>query len=108
MIKTLELFFEHTKYSLTLMISVLTAVLAIAAFSLEKRPSNETLRAIAYVSAGMLFLLVPIGYVSYKLVERYYKLYVTCYVYAARLHKKHAVAKHPWFLDLEKRVVERL
>ena len=105
MIKTLELFFEHTKYSLTLMITSLTAVLAIAAFVLDKKPEEQTLRIAAIAAAIFLALLVVVAFVSYKLVHRYYKLYVACYVYAARLHNLHAAVPHPWFLEMERRVV---
>jgi hypothetical protein len=36
MINSLELFFAHTKYSLTLLTTILAASLAIAAFSFDK------------------------------------------------------------------------
>ena len=106
MITTLELFFEHTKYTLNLMIAVVTAAAAIVAFCFGK-DSTETLRVVAPKVAGYLLILIgPIASVSYLLVHRYYKLYVTSYVYAARVHKKHACAAHPWFVDLEARVVD--
>lgn len=105
MIKTLELFFEHTKYTLTLMMTVLTAVLAIAAFSIEKFGDKEDqLRLVYFVDAVLLFMLVPIALVSTKLIARYYKLYVACYVYAARLHARHALVDHPWFVEITQRV----
>ena len=47
MINALDLFFKHTKYSLTLLTTILAASLAIAAFSFDKlqdRLTNQKLR----------------------------------------------------------------
>ena len=43
----------------------------------------------------------PVSYITYRLVGRYYRLYVSFYVYAARLHDTYASSiEHPWFVDL--------
>jgi hypothetical protein len=104
MIDALELFFSHTKYSLTLLTTILAASLAIAAFSFDKLKPEESKLALV-LAAILLILMGPVSYITYRLVGRYYRLYVSFYVYAARLHEKYSSSiEHPWFADLKSRL----
>lgn len=100
MMSALELFFSHMKYSITLLTAILGASLAAAAFSFDKlfQHSRDASKAGMIMAALFLLLMGPVSYISYRLVDRYYRLYVSCYIYAARMHWKYSATPHPWFL----------
>jgi hypothetical protein len=106
MISALQLFFSHTKYSLTLLTTILGSSLAIAAFSFDKlQGAPDESKAALWLTAIFLILMGPVSYITYRLVGRYYRLYVSFYVYAARLHEKYSSSiEHPWFADLKSRL----
>ncbi|SEA62318.1 hypothetical protein [Nitrosospira multiformis] len=106
MINSLQLFFSHTKYSLTLLTTILAASLAIAAFSFDKLQRMPEASKLALVLAAIFLILMgPVSYITHRLVGRYYRLYVSFYVYAARLHERYSSAiEHPWFADLKSRL----
>jgi hypothetical protein len=101
MIDSLQLFFSHTKYSLTLLTTILAASLAITAFSFDKPEASKLALVLAAV---FLILMGPVSYITHRLIGRYYRLYVSFYVYAARLHEKYSSTEHPWFADLKSRL----
>jgi hypothetical protein len=105
MLKALELFFSHTKYSLTLLTTILAASMTVAAYSFDKlQGAPDKLRAVMCVAAIFLLLMGPVSYITYRLIGRYYRLYVSCYVYAVRLHDKYSSVEHPWFIDMKDRL----
>jgi hypothetical protein len=105
MLNALQLFFSHTKYSLTLLTTILGASLAIAAFSFDKLQGAPDESKLAILLAAIFLILMgPVSYITYRLVGRYYRLYVSFYVYAARLHYTHFSITHPWFADMKSRV----
>ena len=106
MINALELFFSHTKYSLTLLTTILAASMAIAAFSFDKLKGAPDESKVALVLVAIFLILMgPVSYITYRLVGRYYRLYVSFYVYAARLHEKYSSSiEHPWFADMKSRL----
>lgn len=108
MVNALDLFFKHTKYSLTLLTTILAASLAIAAFSFDKLEELTLSWTITLVVAStFLVLMGPVSYITYRLVGRYYRLYVSFYIYAARLHDTYASSiEHPWFVDLKDKLGE--
>ncbi|MFZ1851681.1 MAG: hypothetical protein WAU15_05515 [Nitrosomonas sp.] len=105
MIKALELFFQHIKYSLTTLTAIFATSFTIAAFAIEKQMVNDQLNFIVLIGSSIFLILMgPVSFLSYRLVARYYKLYVSCYVYAARLHDKYSSSKHPWFEEMKERI----
>ncbi|SHM15723.1 hypothetical protein SAMN05216428_11576 [Nitrosospira sp. Nsp11] len=105
MIDSLQLFFSHTKYSLTLLTTILAASLAITAFSFDKlQGAPEASKLALFLAAVFLILMGPVSYITHRLIGRYYRLYVSFYVYAARLHEKYSSIEHPWFADLKSRL----
>jgi len=106
MLDSLQLFFSHTKYSLTLLTTILAGSLAVTAFSFDKllqdKPDASKLALV--LAAVFLILMGPVSYITHRLIGRYYRLYVSFYVYAARLHEKYSSTEHPWFADLKSRL----
>jgi hypothetical protein len=108
MINALELFFSHTKYAITLLTAILAASLGVAAFSFDKlKDFPDASKAAMIVAALFLLLMGPVSYISYRLVDRYYRLYVSCYIYAARMHWKHSPTPHPWFVLFSRKDLEQ-
>lgn len=103
MMSALELFFSHTKYSITLLTAILAASLGVAAFAFDKlKDFPHASKAAMIVAALFLLFMGPVSYISYRLVDRYYRLYVSCYIYAARMHWKYSPTPHPWFVLFSK------
>ncbi len=105
MTEHLSLFFSHVKYTLTLMLSMFTSAIALLGYGLKEFGSNT--HYVPYLILASSIILIAVCFVSFcskQLVGRYYKLYVSSYVYAARLHDRYAVEKHPWFTDIMARV----
>jgi len=101
----LSLFFSHVKYTLTLMLSMFTSAIALLGYGLKEFGSNT--HFVPYLILASSIILIAVFFVSFyskQLVERYYKLYISSYIYAARLHDRFAEEKHPWFTDIMKRV----
>jgi hypothetical protein len=107
MTEHLTLFFTHVRYTLTLMLSMFTSAIVSLGFGLKEFGSENHL--VMYVILASSIILLVVFFVSQyatELVRRYYKLYVSSYVYAARLHDSCASEKHPWFTDIMNRVTD--
>lgn len=105
MTENLTLFFTHVKYTMTLMLTVFTAALAILGFGIKEFNEQENFIPWLILAASFILIMVwVVGKYSESLVRRYYKLYVSSYVYAARVHDKHSVTNHPWLSEIKSRV----
>jgi hypothetical protein len=105
MFAALDLFFRHTKYSITLLISMLTSVFAILTFSIKHLKDHSEKWLIVYVLGCVILLSMgPIALILRIIVTRYFRLYVSCYVYAARLHLRIATISHPWFDEINHKI----
>lgn len=103
MITALELFFSHVKYTLTILLSMIGAGLAVGSFALS--PDARGTTVLFPVACAVLVLVLPVSIVATRLVQRYYRIYVSYYVYAARAHVARA-APHPWFNFLQNYVAD--
>lgn len=96
MMTALDVFLKHIRYLMTLMTSILGAGYAVFTYSI----SNDSIPdQLAWGAVLMLVALSPLGHFSQAIVERYYKIYVSNYVYSARLHWI-TKRSHPWVNDL--------
>lgn len=97
--KSLELFHSHVKYTITLMTTVIALAFAMPAFSLKERPL--WLPYFLLSSSACFLLSSLIAYWSVRLCRRYYVIYASNYIYAARVYQEvDPAAKHPWLNDL--------
>jgi hypothetical protein len=105
MTEHLGLFFTHVKYTMTLMFTMFTASIATLGFGLKEfKESEQFVSYLILASAIILILLYFVAKYSESLVSRYYKLYVSSYVYAARLEEKYSNNSHPWLDEICSRV----
>jgi len=89
----LSLFHSHVKYVIYIMITIPAAILAIMRFWPGAKPQPEF-----YLVAGIILIIVlPIGFISIRIIQRYYEVYVSALVFTTRLHIARDYAKlHPW------------
>lgn len=89
----LRLYHAHVKYVIYIMISVPTAILIIMQFSSNGSPDPP----FYIIAAGLLFLVLPIGLISIRIIDMYYRVYVSALVFATRLHMAGDYREnHPW------------
>lgn len=105
MLQALSIAMEHIKYTINLCSTVLAAGAALLGYALKDLgATNQTESSIVVmVFAGVCFSgVIFLSSNSKKIVERYYKIYSTSYVYSARLHKiAGGSVVHDWHLNLE-------
>ncbi len=99
MYQALGLFRDHVKYTISLMMTLLTSVFAIFAFS-QKEGIKVLAGQAQRVGGGILILLLPVSILSAFIISRYYRLYVSALMFSARLHhQKNLADTHPWFAE---------
>lgn len=103
MYQALSLFHSHVVYTLSVMFTLLTAVLAIFGFSGNALQNfGATQGIVKWIGGVILVLIFPLGAVSIIIIGRYYKLYVAALIFSAEAHESEGIANHAWFEDLDK------
>ena len=98
----LELFHKHVQHSVSLLFALITAVaVAVGVVAKDGSVEPQLIQVVRYAGGGVLLLALPFGYVSWKILSRYYRLYVAALIYAADLHQAEGIAGHPWFVEIE-------
>ena len=100
MYDSLGLFHAHVKSAISLMFGIITAVLAVVGFVIEKNSSPPVLTLVLNAAPVVLALIFPFSIVSILVIGRYYKLYVAALFYTARLHDEEGIGEHLWFDDV--------
>ena len=101
MYDALALFYTHVKHTISLMLTLMTAVFAIFGLALKEGNANPALLLIFKTVGGLILIaLFPLGIVSIFIIGRYYKLYVAALIYATELHKSVGLHNHKWFQHL--------
>ena len=94
MFTALGQFHNHVKYVIYILISMPTLILVLIRFWPQgiKDP-------IVYLIAGIILIIsFPVGILSIKIIRMYYKVYVSCLIFATRLHAQVGYENiHPWF-----------
>ncbi|MEZ5534980.1 MAG: hypothetical protein R3F02_05080 [Thiolinea sp.] len=102
MYKALELFHNHVKHTLSLMFTILTAVLAIFSFTIKEGViSTDYFFYVMLLGSALLALLFPLSLLSSRITNRYYRLYVSSLFFSAKLHESIGLLHHPWFYSLK-------
>ncbi|MEO0454444.1 MAG: hypothetical protein AAFY98_09955 [Verrucomicrobiota bacterium] len=95
----LNLFHGHVKYTITLLTTVLAAIVALPAFTI--RHPIFGLEYSLIVSGLASVCLVPLSEWSRKICRRYYLIYASNYIYCARrVCDCPSRPEHPWIADL--------
>lgn len=98
MIDALKLCTDHIKYTITLNSTVIAAGVALLGVS-RKIPESDDVMSI--LAAGAFGSVCFLSLISAKIVRRYYQIYVSNYVYSARLHSSEENRPdHPWLQDI--------
>lgn len=97
----LSMFLEHVKYTITLMSTVSAAGAALIAFCLQQQAEPTTENVILLIAVISFTLVFFLSILSTKIVERYYKIYASNYIYSARAHLlTERKLAHPWIDNL--------
>ena len=103
MYNALSLFHTHVKHTVSLMLTIMTAVFAVLGFSLKETSASPVLLSTFRIIGGILLIsLFPLGLISILIIARYYKLYVAALLYASELHESVDLCTHAWFEHLKK------
>jgi len=101
MYRALELFHNHVKYTLSMIFSLITAVLLIFKLGTENIEMFSMHTEITQtIAATLLCFVFPLGIISAIIIGRYYKLYVAALVYAAKAHQNSGIENFAWFTDI--------
>ena len=90
MMDALNTFLAHVRYTITLMSAVLAGGMAIVSYAID-----NSIVYLQVVGVVILFVLPIFSEASAKIVRRYYKIYVSNYIYSARLHISYGQTSHP-------------
>ena len=98
MYTALELFHSHVRYSIFLMLTLLTAVFGILGIVVKgEKVTISNIFIFKSVGGTVLSLLFPLGIISSVIISRYYRLYVASLLYAAELHESVGLDSQEWF-----------
>jgi hypothetical protein len=109
MYSTLQLFHAHVRYVITIILTLITAMFAILSLP-EKLGSAiiigpETMKTV--VAWFFLFGIAPAAMIGIFIIWRYYLVYLSSLVFAARLHSRSPFrVAHPWFVRTINQVEE--
>lgn len=95
-----DLFHSHVKYTTSLMVSFLTALIAIMVLAIRLGGLDDSIHIKLFLLIGslMFFLSFPIGYISKKILTRYFRVYVAAMHFANIIHKQYEFNVHPWLI----------
>lgn len=98
MYDALSLFYTHVKHTISLMLSIMTAVFVIFGVALKDTASRAEIEPLFKLLGGVILsALFPLGIVSILIIGRYYKLYVAALMFAGELHTSVGLSSHAWF-----------
>ena len=94
------LFHAHVKYTTSLMVSFLTALIAIMVIAARIGGPTDlnNIKLFLLIGSLMFFLTYPIGHFSKKILTRYFRVYVAAMQFADILHKQYRFNVHPWLI----------
>lgn len=105
MYDALTLFYSHVKHTLSLLITIITAVFAILAFALKEniaKSNPDILPILSQMGGSILFIVFIISLISIAVIWRYYRLYVAALIFSSKQHIKAKMPEHIWFIEVEK------
>jgi hypothetical protein len=94
MFRALQLFYDHVRYVITLLVTVPTAVFAVAAVAKDLGAARE----FRWFAAIFLIAAPVVAYFAQQVIARYYEVYVSALIFAVRVHLRSPIKAHyPWF-----------
>jgi hypothetical protein len=97
LLEALNVFLNHLKYTITFMSSICIVAFSIFTFGYK---ADRLFDVSTIISVLLLIMVYWISGISKKITRRYYKIYVSNYIYSARLHEIHGSTTHPWNKDI--------
>lgn len=102
MYDSLSLFHNHVKFTISLLLSLITAIFAVFGFFLKDNENlSEMIGLIRTIGSIIFVTIFLIGIISMFIIGRYYKLYAASLMYAEEAHKSVGLENHFWFIGVE-------
>lgn len=98
------LYHDHIKYATTVLVSLLTATIAIFSFLIQNEVASGIVRIIELAGAVLMFTAAGIGSLSLYIIIGYPLLYIATLLYATEVHYVVGITGFGWFED----IIERL
>ena len=95
-----SLYHDHIKYATTVLVSLLTATIAIFSFLIQNEVAPGIVRIIELAGAVLMFTAAGIGSLSLYIIIRYHLLYIATLLYATEVHHAVGITGFGWFKDI--------
>ena len=95
-----SLYHDHIKYATTVLVSLLTATIAIFSFLIQNEVAPDIVRIIELAGAMLMFTAAGIGSLSLYIIIRYHLLYIATLLYATEVHYVVGITGFGWFEDI--------
>jgi hypothetical protein len=95
-----SLYHDQIKYTTTVLVALITAMIAILSFIKVAGVTSSTVWLIELAGAALMAVAVIIGFFSLYIIERYHKLYIATLLYATEVHYAVGIIGFRWFEDI--------
>ena len=97
-----SLYHDQIKYTTTVLVALITAMIAILSFVKVAEETSSIVRPIELAGAALMVVAVIIGILSLKIIGRYHQLYIATLLYATEVHHVVGITGFQWFKDIIK------
>jgi hypothetical protein len=97
-----SLYHAQIKYTTTVLVALITAMIAILSFVKVDEVTSNFVRLIELAGAALMVVAVIIGIFSLIIIGRYHKLYIATLLYATEVHYAVGITGFQWFKDIIK------
>ncbi|MCK4733678.1 MAG: hypothetical protein KAT65_14585 [Methanophagales archaeon] len=95
-----SLYHDQIKYTTTVLVALITAMIAIFSFLKVAGVTSSIVRNIELAGAVLMVVAVIIGSFSLKIIGRYHKLYIATLLYATEVHHFVEITGFQWFEEI--------
>ena len=95
-----SLYHDQIKYTTTVLVALITAMIAILSFVKVAEETSSIVRPIELAGAALMVVAVIIGILSLKIIGRYHQLYIATLLYATEVHHVVGITGFQWFKDM--------
>lgn len=95
-----SLYHDQIKYTTTVLVALITAMIAILSFLKVAGVTSSIVRIIELAGAALMAVAFLIGIFSLYIIGRYHKLYIATLLYATEVHYAVGITGFRWFEDI--------
>ena len=95
-----SLYHDQIKYTTTVLVALITAMIAILSFLKVNGVNSSSVRNIECSCVVLMVVAVIIGLCSLHIIGRYHKLYIATLLYATEVHHFVGITGFQWFKEI--------